>query len=365
MIGRHPQGAARFHCPASIGLCDGSLETSGGKVQLQVTKGSRFGFCIIGNLMISRSVTTITLALGLTFPAFSQGLDLKNGFTLTGEVELEYAHYDGAGTNQGAYAFVDLGLKWRGQAANGFGLGVDVDLVGTDATGSDSDFSKVWGGLVLTTDLGDLTIGTPRSLIKTMILAPNLGGFTAFERSNDSFGGSWLESFGVADFVNISGVSFKGTKGVLSYGASYNWISSDLPGDSKQRILELAAVLETGKIRLQAGFQQREFLGVSVIRRSLGATFTGDRLSAGVLRSETPSGFFPTSSTLVFADYDITDALTLGAQANQTQIGNFWTNIYGLTGEYTLANGAFAQAGLYSAPDYDVTHAEVSIGFRF
>lgn len=332
---------------------------------MKVTKGSRFGFCIIGNLMISRSVTTITLALGLTFPAFSQGLDLKNGFTLTGEVELEYVHFDGEGTNQEVYALADIGLKWRSQSSSGVSIGVDVDLVGTDATGSESDWNKVWGGLVLATDLGDLTIGTPRSLIKTMIVAPNIGGFAAFERSNDSFGGSWLEPYGVADFVNISGVSFKGTKGALSYGASYSWISSDMPGDRKQEILELVAVLETGKIKLQAGFQQRELLNVSAIRRSLGATYTGDRFSAGVLRSETPSSFFPTSSTLIFADYDITDALTLGAQANQTQIGTFWTNFYGLTGEYTFANGAFAQVGLYSAPDYDITHANASIGFRF
>lgn len=334
-------------------------------MQMQVTKGSRFGFCIVGNLMTSLSVATLTLAFGLASSAFSEGLDLKNGFSLTGEVELEYAHFDGNGVNEATYAFVDLGLKWRSQSSKGFGFGVDVDLLGTDATGIESDWSKIWGGLVLTTDLGDLTIGTPRSVIKTMILAPNLGGFTALEGSNDSFGGSWLETFGIADFINISGVSFKGTKGVLSYGASYNWISSDLPDDSKQRILELVAVLEKGKIRIQAGFQQKEFLGVSTIRRSLGATYTGDRFSAGVLRSETPSSFFPTSTTLVFADYAIPDALTLGAQASQMQIGTFWTNFYGLTGEYTLANGAFAQVGLYNAPDYDITHANASIGFRF
>ena len=73
--------------------------------------------------MTSLSVATLTLAFGLASSAFSEGLDLKNGFSLTGEVELEYAHFDGNGVNEATYAFVDLGLKWRSQSSNGFGFG--------------------------------------------------------------------------------------------------------------------------------------------------------------------------------------------------------------------------------------------------
>jgi hypothetical protein len=123
-------------------------------------------------------------------------LDLGSGFTVSGDVELEYSA-DEIG-NEGSTAFIDATLGWRSQAGGSIGFGFDLDLVGMESFGAGFSASAITGGLVLTTEFGELTVGNPRPLLSTMIDTPMIGGLRTYDVQLENLSGSTLE------FLNLT-----------------------------------------------------------------------------------------------------------------------------------------------------------------
>ena len=301
----------------------------------------------------TRALSILALA---SFATPALALDFGNGFTLSGDVELEYISSNGSTESIG---FVDATLGWRSQAGSAVGFGFDLTPVGFSFLDTGDTSSTFWGGLVLTTAVGEVTIGNPRPLLTTMINAPELGGYRILELEFSQITGSTLEVIALQSDEQLYGVSFKGSSGALAYGASYHTVEG-----SAADILELVATYQLGNILIQSGAETIRGSGTSFNKFLIGATYAADRWSAGVLVSSANALGTDVTTTRLFADYAVSDALTIGAQKMSID-GPFSGSLYGVSAEYGFASGGFAQLGVIgSSPGGDTAYT-ASIGFRF
>jgi hypothetical protein len=288
-------------------------------------------------------------------------LDLGSGFTVSGDVELEYSA-DEIG-NEGSTAFIDATLGWRSQAGGSIGFGFVLDLVGMESFGAGFSASAITGGLVLTTEFGEFTVGNPRPLLSTMIDTPMIGGLRTYDVQLENLSGSTLEFLNLTtDEVDIYGASFKGSAGAITYGISYHTVE-EIDGS---RIVELAATYQLGKALIQAGMEAVDINPIGEIdKHFLGATYVEDRWSAGLMLTFFEQSAVKIRTTRLFGDYEVSDAFKVGAQALNFEIGGTSGTSYGLTGEYGFGSGGFAELGsLFSSGGDDAIY-QVSIGYRF
>jgi hypothetical protein len=302
------------------------------------------------------AVAAVAVCLG--GPALA--LDFGNGFSLVGDVELEYVSASGADQT---YGYADLTLGWRSQGSGAVGFGFDLAFVGVEASDSNDSINAFWGGLVLTTSFGEFTVGNPRPLLKTMIVSPIVGGVGIFDRELALLTGSTLDVLVlISSDVDSYGVSFKGGSGDLSYGASYHKLEQ---GSFSADVVELAMTYQLGKTLIQGG---AEFIDADSTNRQkllLGATYVEDRWSVGALLTSSAQGSSDINSLKLWGDYSIAEAFTIGAQVQTLDTSSSQT-FYGLTGEYGFGSGGFAELGMF---DSDVSGSDTvyqaSIGYRF
>jgi hypothetical protein len=301
--------------------------------------------------------TALAVIVASSIPAVA--LDLGSGFTLTGDVELEYAT-DASG-DDGTNAFADVTLGWRSQAGGSIGFGFDLDVVGFEDLDFGSSASAFMGGLVLTTGFGEFTVGNPRPLLATMIDTPSIGGLRIYDMQLQSLTGSTLELLELTSDASFYGASFKGTAGALTYGVSYHTIEEA----DGVRIFELAATYQLGKTLIQAAVESVDFGIGEIDKQMLGATYADDRWSAGLLLTSLSQSGTKVTTIKVFGDYEVSDAFKLGAQAVQIEVGGESDTIYGLTGEYGFGSGGFAELGAVESTGGGDAIYSASIGYRF
>lgn len=298
------------------------------------------------------------LATGLAAPA-AFALDFGNGFTLTGDVELEYISPDGG--DDVTFGFTDLTLGWRSQGGGAVGLGFDLSLVSFHDLDDGQDESAFWGGLVLTTAFGDVTIGTPRPLLDQLPKTPDIGAARALDLELGLFSGSYLAYFNLFDSsLNVYGVSLKGSSGAFSYGAAVHRAES---GGDKADVIELAIGYELDATELYAAFEQFDAGPVDLQKLIVGARYSAERWSIGAEASNLDAPGTSVSTVKLYGDYKVTDALTIGAQALEISEGG-GERIYGLSGEYGFGSGGFAELGYFDV-DGSGDAVTASIGYRF
>ncbi len=283
--------------------------------------------------------------------------DAGGGFSVSGNVQLEY-YVDDNGSDE-SFGFLDTTIGWRSQGGGGLGFGVDLSLVAIENLRSGNDFNAVWGGLVVATGFGEVTLGRPRSLLETMIIAPTLGGGDVLQLELESTSGSFLELAGLAPGIDIYGVSFKGGSGGLSYGAAIHRLDGSA---DDQTLVELAAAFETGSLRFQGAFETFDTSGTRSDKILLGATFDQEVWSAGLLFARQDAGSTVTT-TKVFGDYALSDIVTLGAQIWRQDTSGSDSTLYGLTAEFGSDSGAFGELGVVGESGDQRFNA--SVGYRF
>lgn len=308
-------------------------------------------------MKIARLSAVAALATGLGAPAMA--LDFGSGFSLVGDVELEYLSGSG---DDSTYGFADLTLGWRSQGGGAVGFGFDVALVDIEFLDDSDRINAFWGGLVLTTSFGEFTIGNPRPLLTTMIDTPAVGGVRIFDLEIGSVTGSSLENFAFSDGVNLAGLSFKGGSGDLTYGVSYH--TFDFGGPDVDAI-ELALNYQLGNTLIQGGIEVLSVGSQSFEKVLIGATYADDRWSAGLLLTNSSQGGGDLSAIKVFGDYAITEAFTLGVQALNFTAGSSDNTYYGVTGEFGFGTGGFAELGAFSFSGGGDTVYNASVGYRF
>lgn len=306
-------------------------------------------------------LTTSALSALVLCPFPALALDFGGGFSLTGDVELEY-FTEGSGDDS-TFGFVDLTLGWRSQSGGGLGFGADLALVQIEDLDGGVSGNAIWGGLVLTTGFGEFTVGNPRPLLKTMIDSPYVGGLRTFDLELSSLTGSSLETLLVfQEGVDSYGVSFMGGSDALTYGASYHALSQ---GPFDADVLELALTYQLGKTRIQAGAEVVDTPSFDSEKLLIGATYEADRWSAGLMISSFSQGTSDIDSLKLWGDYSVTEALTLGAQVMSID-GSSSQTLYGITGEYGFGAGGFAELGILDS-DSSGSDAiyQASVGYRF
>ncbi len=297
----------------------------------------------------------ILAAASLATPAAA--LDFGNSFSVKGVVELSYLSSGGGSDSSIGYGDVTLG--WRSQAGGQIGYGFDLGIVAfADLDGGDTA-SAVWGGLVLTTSAGDITIGNPRPLLKTMFAPPSIGGARILDFELETFTGSLLEFTGLADDLTTYGISFQGTSGALTYGASYHRLDTE-----NADIVELVGAYAVGNTVLKAGYETIRGGGMSLDKYLLGATYAVDRWSVGAVLSSFNLGMGDATGFRLYGDYAVTDKFKIGAQAITVDFGGSQT-LYGLTGEYGFGSGGYARLGFADVSGSSDPFYTASVGFRF
>jgi hypothetical protein len=285
--------------------------------------------------------------------------DLGNGFSLTGEVELEYLTSDGDDVTLG---WIDVTLGWRSQGGGAIGFGADLTIDSLQQLDTGEDVTAYWGGLVITTGAGDFTIGMPRPVLDVLFDTPKLGGNSFIDFQFEQFAGPLASVLITVQEVDAYGVSFVGASGDLKYGISYN----DLE-DLDAEVIQVAANYQLGATLIQGGAEVITSGSDDITALVLGATHDFDRFSIGAAVTDVSSsaGGFDGQSIKVFGEYEVTDALTLGAQIQNFEQPVNGT-LYGLSGEYTFGPGGYARLGvLDSDQSNDEAIFDAAVGFRF
>ncbi len=302
------------------------------------------------------SSVSLSALAALSSPALA--LDFGNGFSLTGEVELEAIDF---GADSDSALWVDVTLGWRSQGGAAIGFGVDLGIDGFHNIDGGDQREVFWGGLVLTTAAGDLTVGAARPVLLDLFDLPKLGGSTLVDLELRSLTGPLAKAFAVGSDEQLYGVSFRGISGDLSYAVSYHE-----PETAPISFLQAGVTYQIGNSLLKAGIEQVEIGGLDFTLLSLGGTHDFERFSLGLHLSEIVEGPGDLSSVQIFGAYQITDALIVEAMVQDVDSSSASFQGYGLTGEYGFGGG-YARLGVAEVDGLgtDDTVLDAAVGFRF
>lgn len=306
-----------------------------------------------------RHALAATLLLGASaLPV--QALDLGNGFSLIGEVELEYGNN---ATTANSYLDTDATLRWRSADGGAFGFGFDFGVESLYLLDESDDLTMFWGGLVITSDFGDFTLGAARPVADTVYAFPDFGTNSVNQLLLFPMTRSLASFFGLITDEQVLGVSFVGSSEALGYAVSIHEIDTPI---NTLRSSQLVLTYAAGNTSVMGSF---EVMGVGLpenitafrfgVLHEIGALTLG--AEAGALES-------PTADTQNFARlhgaYEVTPALTISADLGYLDtMGGSSIDLWALGAEYRFGNGGFVEAGATSAGDEETW--DVGLGFRF
>jgi hypothetical protein len=252
-------------------------------------------------------------------------------------------------------------LGWRSQGGGAIGLGVDLGVDGFHNLDGGDQREVFWGGLVLTTAAGDLTVGAARPVLVDLFDLPKLGGSTLLDLQLRSLTGPLAKAFAVGADEQLYGVSFRGGSGNLTYALSYHEPESD-----PISFLEAGMTYQLGNSLLKAGVEMFEIGGLDITLLSLGATHDLQRLTLGLHLSEAVDGPADLTSVKLFGAYQITDAFGVEAMVQDVDASSGTFRGYGISGEYGFGGG-YARLGVAEADGFgaDDTVLDAAVGFRF
>ncbi|MCU0827501.1 MAG: porin [Tabrizicola sp.] len=305
------------------------------------------------------TASLIAFALG---SSSTLALDLGNGFSILGDVELEYLT---DGDDDVSFAFADVTFGWRSQAGGQIGFGLDLTLQNFSDLDNGEGRTATWAALVVTTGYGDVAIGRPQPVLERFFDAPEMGGthypdvlFGVF----GGYGGSFIAQVALFEDADMVGVTFQGEASGLTYGAGVHRIDST-PSDVNA--YELAVGYKAGGVELFGGFERIDTPVEYLDRLQLGARYDADRWAVGAHHQSLDFVVTNFEVSTLYADYKVTDALTLGVQAQHFDTGPASNDFYGLSGEYSFGPGGFAQLGYLKAAEGIEDVFSASVGYRF
>lgn len=302
--------------------------------------------------------TTAALAalIGGFSAASATALDFGPGFTLTGDIELEYLVSDGDDQTVG---LTDLTLSWRSQSGGGLGFGFDLGVQSFHDFDDNSNPSILWGGLVLTTGFGEVTVGNPQPFLDTIADRPAIGGIDAYQVELGLFTGSSLSYFLLtAPSLDSYGVSFAGSSGDLSYGVALHRVEQ---GSDNAEVYSAMLAYSFGGTRVYAAFEDLREGGDSYRKIMLGGEYDAETFRLGANVTDLTIGATSEQTTELYAEYNVTDSFVLGAQVFDFASV---TTLYGISGTYGFAQGGFAELG-YATDDDGDDVVSASIGWKF
>lgn len=289
-------------------------------------------------------------------------LDLGNGFTMTGEVELEYLWNS---DDDRSLSYVDVALGWRRQASGDLGFGFDVTLQDIYVEDSALEGTYIWAAGVLTTPYADISVGRPLPVLERMFPLPQVGASRYLDLRLDPFGGlggSFIANAAVINDPDILGVTAVGAAGSVSYGLGYHQSES---GGFRSEIYEVGVIYRIEQTELFLALEHAPNDIDDLNRFQYGVRYQGDGWSIGGHYQELDFIFLPLEAVTFFADVNLGDRFTLGAQAFRAKNGLSTVEALGVTGEYAIGQGGFGQLGYFDGGSELDRFVSASVGWRF
>ncbi|HMS94686.1 MAG TPA: hypothetical protein PKA03_05625 [Tabrizicola sp.] len=296
--------------------------------------------------------TASTIALiSLTAPLMA--LDLGGGFSITGNVELEYLN---DGSDDETFGILDADLVY--EHANGFGGFVGVDAFGT----SSSTEETIYGALSYSGSFGKIQIGAPRNALDDYVVSPEIGGVDVLDISLGGLSGSILPAVLIGSDEAATGLRYDGSFGSANVGVSYLDFE-----DAK--ILDAAMTYNLGETKLMAGLERASSSGSESTAYFLGAEHDFGQVTAGAILGH--SDLFASSgadSFTGYAVYSATDRLDLTASVLTISASGSDAQYYGLAANYELSEALYVEAGYVTASSSfggDDDFFALSVGMNF
>jgi hypothetical protein len=215
--------------------------------------------------------------------------------------------------------------------------------------------------LVVTTGLGDFTVGFARPVIETVYDFPDFSTDKVLDFNTGFIRASYTSFLGYLADELIYGVSLTGQSGALSYGASVQ--QTDLEGADYQAS-QIALRYDLGNVALLGGIETATLTPLEVSTLLLGVLYSDDRLTAGVEVAERrATGSDSIRLTRLHAAYDVNPAVTLTADFGRVNTGTSDDDLWSVGAEYRFGEVGFVQ-GSYS-DDGAENNFSVGLGFRF
>jgi hypothetical protein len=286
-------------------------------------------------------------------------LDFGNGFSLTGEVEFEYA--DISGSDSETYFIGDVTLGWRAGEAGALGFGFDFAVDTAYLFSESEDFTAYWGGLVLTTGFGEFTVGAARPVLDTVYQFPDVGTNGLIGVELGFVNGSIMAFYPkIADRV-ATGVSLAGSSGAFGYGVSVHKLDA---GGATLDGSQIALTYSLGDTMLMGGVEAVSVSGGNNLSTvQFGVVYDKGPLELGVELKHIDNGPSTTRLSRLHAGYDVTDAITVSGDIARISGSGSGTDIWGLGAEYRFGNGGFLEVGTTSIENTDIW--DLGLGFRF
>ncbi len=260
-----------------------------------------------------RKTTLAFLLATVGSPALA--LDFGNGFSTTGEIELEHSKYM---FSNYSYFTGDVTLSWRSSGSGAIGYGADLTILHFRQIKESEGSTAYRGGLVVTTGFGDFTIGAPRRALSTVLTLPELG---TNRMVNLEFNQLRWDSFHplLSEDTEL-GLAFTGTSGNLTYGASAHQFEG---GKATADTVQIAASYIMGSTTFMGGVQRVTGFGPSNQTALIfGMLYDRNKLTLGLelsnFANDNGQSF---ASARLHAGYDITDAFTVLADITQIDPG--------------------------------------------
>jgi hypothetical protein len=299
---------------------------------------------------MTRALTLSALLMATTsLPALA--LEFGNGFSATGEFELEYFDSSGGGSGETlGYATADIGYQ---QPAGGFG-----GFIGFDAIAIDGDQEiAVYGALSYSGGFGKLQFGVPRPANDDYLDTPNLGGLRYFELLFGNFANSVItREYLLSDTDVPVGLRYDGVFGATKVGASYHRIEDT-------DVFDIAVNHQIGNTVLRAGIEHLSDSAGDATTFSLGAEAVFGPVNAGVLFTDADDISGQRAAQL-YAVYSPITNLNLTGTYWAVNSGGSTDSLYGLAADYTFGQGAYVEGGIADGSGSDAIY-NVSLGLKF
>lgn len=312
--------------------------------------------------MFFRFHLTFAVAAALSTAPAAGARDLGNGFSLTGDVQLEYL--DLSGDSGKTYGIADVTLGWRSQQGGPIGFGFDISHFRQENPDDATGYSIFWGGAVVTSSYGELTIGRPRPLLDQFSMAPSIGTSSSMDLKLQGFFGSYMAHLQIiAPTIDSKGIGFKGRINGFSYGVGVHEFDNS---GVTQTVFDIAASYESGPLLVYAGYERLpvEVASVPDHRALAGLRYAADRWAVGAEFNWTEYPFGTIEAKMIFGEYQVSDSLLLGLQyLDAGPSGN--DPYYGASGIYSFDSGAFAEIGYFKGGAPGSEYLSASVGFEF
>lgn len=288
------------------------------------------------------------IAVAALMPLAVSAQDLN--IDTSGVLELEYLSGDGMDET---YVFGDVSLSY-GPNAGQTGLGFDIGLYGLDADGVEGELIA-FGALTYRTSYGKFSFGVPRSAASTVSRMPEIGGSQILGAGTQAFNDGLVTlAYLIGDEAPI-GLRYDG-----DYGALKGAVSLHRFDDADVDIADIAVSFDTGRFFVSGAYESVWAPSSSVqssLHLEIGAT--GANYEAGI--GYTVGSNLIEDALKAWATYQPSSAVAVTASLLDIDGASA---IYGISGTYSFASGAYLQGGVVDSSDSD-TVFDLSLGYRF